>query len=100
MREQSTVSTYQDNRVTRTRRTDRIVNCRYVRPCSFSTSSQLTDQEWRELMTQCLVLACQSPPDVAYAVEYTTSICGRAGVKVQLELPDNYLRTADGAYFR
>ena len=60
----------------------------------------LTDQEWRELMTQCLVLACQSPPDVAYAVEYTTSICGRAGVKVQLELPDTYLRTEDGAYFR
>lgn len=51
-------------------------------------------------MSQCLVLACKSPPDVAYAVEYTASICGRAGEKVQLQLPEAYLQTVDGAYFR
>lgn len=52
------------------------------------------------MITQCLVLGCQSPPDLAYAMEYATSICGRAGVKVKLELPEEYLDTVDGAYFR
>ena len=52
------------------------------------------------MITQCLVLGCQSPPDLAYAMEYATSICGRAGVNVQLELPEEYLDTMDGAYFR
>lgn len=51
-------------------------------------------------MSQCLALTCKSPPDVAYAMEYTTSICKRAGETVVLQLPETYLQTADGAYFR
>jgi hypothetical protein len=51
-------------------------------------------------MSQCLVLACESPPDVAYAIEYASSICGRAGKEVKLQLPAEYLDTVDGAYFR
>jgi len=52
-------------------------------------------------MAQCLTITCQSPPDVAYAIEYTSSICGRAGVDVKLELPVAYLvDTLDGAYFK
>jgi len=57
-------------------------------------------QEWQRLMAQCLTITCQSPPDVAYAIEYTSSICGRAGVDVKLELPVAYLDTTDGAYFK
>jgi hypothetical protein len=57
-------------------------------------------QDWRRLMAQCLTITCESPPDVAYAIEYTSSICGRAGVDVKLELPISYLDTTDGAYFK
>lgn len=51
-------------------------------------------------MAQCFTVTCQSPPDVAYALEYTSSICNRAGYDVELELPEAYLETTDGAYFR
>jgi hypothetical protein len=51
-------------------------------------------------MSQCLVITCQSPPDVAYAIEYASSICSRAGKGITLQLPEEYLDSVDGAYFK
>ncbi|WVQ85397.1 hypothetical protein IAT38_007562 [Cryptococcus sp. DSM 104549] len=56
---------------------------------------------WMDLMSQCLPLVCTSAPDVAYAVEYGTSFCERAGVKdVVIPLPADYLASANGTYFQ
>jgi hypothetical protein len=63
-------------------------------------SGKANEQEWQRLMAQCFTITCESPPDVAYAIEYTSSVCKRAGFDVKLELPEAYLDTTDGAYFK
>lgn len=47
----------------------------------------------------CITQLCPSPSDAAYAAEYAVSWCGRAGVDVKIELPQNYL-DQEAAYFQ
>ncbi|TYJ56354.1 hypothetical protein B9479_002902 [Cryptococcus floricola] len=55
--------------------------------------------KWQAAMTLCLPQYCTSAPDVAYAMEYAKGFCARAGVTVNIELPDSYLSGANGTYF-
>ncbi|WWC86256.1 uncharacterized protein L201_001129 [Kwoniella dendrophila CBS 6074] len=57
-------------------------------------------EAWKNLMSSCLPLVCDSPPDVAYAVEYGENWCKRAGVNVKLQLPESYLNSYNGSYFK
>lgn len=51
-------------------------------------------------MSLCLPVKCSSAPDVAYAVEYGTSLCHRAGVEdVVISIPQSYLDGVNGSYF-
>ncbi|CAD6582531.1 MAG: hypothetical protein TREMPRED_003315, partial [Tremellales sp. Tagirdzhanova-0007] len=54
----------------------------------------LSPQQYLNLMSLCLVQTCRSAPDAAYAVEYGTSFCKRAGVAVNITLPAGYLAAA------
>ncbi|WWD09407.1 hypothetical protein V865_007530 [Kwoniella europaea PYCC6329] len=66
----------------------------------FSWITKNCQQEaWRNLMGSCLPVVCKSAPDVAYAVEYGENWCHRAGVEVEITLPESYLNTANGTYF-
>lgn len=47
-----------------------------------------------ETMSTCLAARCESAPDAAYAAEFATSVCKRAGVDVEVVLPESYLASA------
>ncbi|WVQ70901.1 hypothetical protein IAR50_000426 [Cryptococcus sp. DSM 104548] len=55
--------------------------------------------KWQAAMSLCLPEYCSSAPDVAYAMEYATGFCARAGVAVKIKLPESYLSGANGTYF-
>ena len=48
-------------------------------------------------MAACLTQICTSPEDAAYGAEYGNSWCDRAGVSVDIKLPESY--TEQHAYF-
>ena len=50
-------------------------------------------------MSTCLSETCVSAPDAAYAIEYGTSFCAKAGVKVNITLPESYMSAASD-YFQ
>ena len=52
-----------------------------------------------DALAACLASQCESAPDAAYAAEFATSICDRAGVNVEVKLPDAYV-TAAAEYFQ
>lgn len=54
---------------------------------------------YTDALSACLASECKSAPDAAYASEYGTSICRRAGVDVEVKLPEAYLSAAAG-YFQ
>ncbi len=49
-------------------------------------------------MTLCLPQVCVSAPDAAYAIEYGTRYCAKAGVEIDITLPTDYVAEANG-YF-
>ncbi|KAK8865952.1 hypothetical protein IAR55_001101 [Kwoniella newhampshirensis] len=59
------------------------------------------DEAWMNLMSECLPITCDSPPSVAYAVEYGTSFCQRGGAdNVVIPIPQDYLDSPNGTYFK
>ncbi|WVF70622.1 hypothetical protein IAT40_005414 [Kwoniella sp. CBS 6097] len=59
------------------------------------------NDEWKNLMSQCLPITCTSAPDVAYAQEYAENFCLRAGIKdVRIDLPAEYLEGPNKVYFQ
>ncbi|WWC58718.1 uncharacterized protein I303_101262 [Kwoniella dejecticola CBS 10117] len=67
----------------------------------FAWITKICQQEqWINLMSNCLPIVCSSAPDVAYAIEYGENFCRRAGVEVTIPLPENYANSANGSYFK
>ncbi|WWD17857.1 hypothetical protein CI109_102301 [Kwoniella shandongensis] len=56
---------------------------------------------WVNLMSLCLPMICNSPPSIAYAIEYGESFCSRAGAKnVVIPIPESYMESINGTYFK
>jgi len=43
---------------------------------------------------------CTSAPDYVYALEYGTRYCKRAGVAVKFDIPQWFLESPGGAYYK
>ena len=56
-------------------------------------------QGYVDLMQECLPQYCLSAPDAAYGIEYGQSWCDKAGVPVNISLPQSYVNQA-AAYFQ
>ena len=59
-------------------------------------------QPYITTMPICLITACESAPDVAYAVEFGQRWCAKAGVDVSntLVLPADYTEGVAKEYFQ
>ncbi|OCF39533.1 hypothetical protein I317_06692 [Kwoniella heveanensis CBS 569] len=58
------------------------------------------NDDWKNLLAQCLPMTCSSAPDVAYAKEYAENFCRRAGFdEFEVDLPAEYLAGPNKVYF-